>query len=116
MEITEQYIEKFEEAMDDEDFAKKVANAESEEEIKELFLTEKGIEMVDEVVQAAFARMKEIENGAELTEEEMEAVAGGKCYYKCNKCRREFSSWLKFAVHKLVFTFCRRAKPIKYCR
>ena len=81
MEYTEKMMIEIDEALKDEEFVGKLAEAGDIAEFKAIFLT-KGIEIDDEIAQAAMAKMEAIRNGAELTAEDLEMVAGGckKCY------------------------------------
>lgn len=80
MEYTENMMIAIDEALKDGDFCNKLAETTRAAEIKALFL-EKGIEVDDELANAAFKQKERVLAGEELSEEELELVAGG-----CRKC------------------------------
>ena len=77
MEYTEAYMRSIDEALADEEFMAKLSTAETKEQIQEIFLNEKGIEIDDTAAQAAIEKAEYIRGGGELTEEDLELVAGG---------------------------------------
>ena len=84
MEYTENTMIAIDEAMQDDEFTAKLAQAADAAEIKAIFLA-RGIEIDDVTAEAAFAKMESIARGDELTAEDLELVAGGckNCYYSC---------------------------------
>lgn len=76
MEYTEKMMEAIDQALTDQAFCDTVAEAESAEAIKALFL-EKGIEIDDTIANAAFEKKEKVLAGEELTPEDLELVAGG---------------------------------------
>ena len=77
MEYTEAYMRSIDEALADEKFADKLSSVETKEQIQKIFLNEKGIEIDDAVAQLAIEKADYIRSGGELTEEDLEIVAGG---------------------------------------
>ena len=84
MEYTENTMIAIDEAMQDNEFTAKLAQAADAAEIKAVFLA-RGIEIDDVTAEAAFAKMESIARGDELTAEDLELVAGGckSCYFNC---------------------------------
>lgn len=72
----EEYYDKLDAILNDEEFAEAARNAESKEQLQKLF-AERGLETEDEMVQAMFDKLVSIRNGEELTEEDLALVAGG---------------------------------------
>ncbi len=81
---SDEYVKSIEDALNEEAFAEKVRGAQSKEELTSLF-AEKGIETEEEMVDAMFTKMNSISNGEELSEEEMELVAGGKSRFSLRR-------------------------------
>lgn len=77
----EEYCEKLDKLLTNEDFAAAAVKAASPEELKELF-AQNGLETEDEMVQAMFDKLRRIEAGEELSEEDLELVAGGKISWR----------------------------------
>ena len=85
MEYTEKLMEEIDEALKDEAFTEKLAGAEDVETFKSIF-AEKGITIDDVIAQSALDKRAAIAaNGGELSEEDLELVAGGckKCFWNC---------------------------------
>lgn len=82
MEYTEAYMRSIDEALADEEFADKLSTVETKEQIQQIFLNEKGIEIDDAAAQVAIEKANDLRNGGELTEADLEIVAGGcgRCY------------------------------------
>lgn len=76
--MVDERIKKLELAMEDAEFEEKVANVESEKELKELFAS-KGIDMSDEEVSSFCEKVRSVleEGGDELSEDALDDVAGG---------------------------------------
>lgn len=77
MNYTEEYLNSIDEAMQDEEFAAKLSEIESKEQLQALF-AEKNIEIDDVVAQAAFDKVANYRATGELSEDDLEMVAGGK--------------------------------------
>lgn len=77
MEYTKEYLKSIDEALADEAFMEKLSEATSMEQIQKIFLNEKGIKIDDAAAQAAIEKADYIRNGGELTEEDLELIAGG---------------------------------------
>ena len=78
---TQEYLEKLDALLDNEDFAEAARNAKSAEELAMLF-KDYEFEASEEMVQAMFDKMESLRSGAELTVEDLELVAGGKINWK----------------------------------
>lgn len=72
----DELLERIEEALADPEFGSKAAKIRDVEAFKALF-AERGIELSDEVAQGAIDKMVSIENGEELSAEDLDLVAGG---------------------------------------
>ena len=76
--MIDERIKKIEMAMENKDFEEKVANVQSEKELKELFVTQ-DIIMTDEEISGLCAQVRSVlnGNGDEISEEALDDVAGG---------------------------------------
>ena len=85
---------KLEELLQNEEFGKAAYEAETAEELKNLFVAN-GIEADDAFAEGAFERLNYIADGGELNEDEMELVAGGKkeTYWKYLKGGATVGGW-----------------------
>ena len=73
----DEYIQRIEDTLNDDDFAAKARNAKTKEELTALFAG-KGIETEEAMVEAMLNKLNGINNGEELTESELMLVAGGR--------------------------------------
>ena len=70
---------RIEEALADEMFLSKFQAVTSKEEILNLFSTEKGIDLNEDIARELLQGIEELKNNGELTEAELENAAGGMC-------------------------------------
>lgn len=74
--MTEQFQEKFEELMSNEDFRNQLKGLKERESIKNLF-SNNGLELSDEVLDATMNEIKRLEETGELDENALEFISGG---------------------------------------
>ena len=74
--MTEQFQEKFEELMSNEDFRNQLKGLKERESIKNLF-SNNGLELSDEVLDATMNEIKRLEETGELDEMALEFISGG---------------------------------------
>lgn len=80
--MTDQFKEKFEELMSNEDFRNQLKGLKERESIKTLF-SNNGLELADEVLDATVKEIQKLEETGELDENALEFVSGGWSWKAC---------------------------------
>lgn len=73
---SEEFLKKYEAVLNNEAVLERLAEAESEEELKRVFL-DQGLELTETDLSTIASNLKEIKDSGELSEEMLEAVSGG---------------------------------------